>query len=69
MRVKLNGEWQEWPADECSLLELLAERGVGPETGGVAVAINLEVAPRAAWAETRLKDGDEIEIVTARQGG
>lgn len=69
MRIKLNGEWQEWPADECLLTELLALRGVTPDTGGVAVALNLEVAPRSTWAEKRLKDGDEIEIVTARQGG
>jgi len=25
--------------------------------------------PRSQWAETSLKSGDEIEIITPRQGG
>jgi sulfur carrier protein len=36
---------------------------------GVAAAINGEVVRRAAWASTPLADGDEIEVVTAVQGG
>jgi len=27
------------------------------------------VLPRSQWAETPLKHGDEIEIITPRQGG
>jgi sulfur carrier protein len=27
------------------------------------------VLPRSRWAETPLKNGDEIEIITPRQGG
>ena len=36
---------------------------------GVAVALGADVIPRSAWAKTALGDGDEIEIVTAVQGG
>jgi sulfur carrier protein len=36
---------------------------------GVAVARNAEVVPRSRWAETALTPGDDIEIVTAVQGG
>jgi sulfur carrier protein len=36
---------------------------------GVAVARNSEVVPRIRWAETVLTSGDDIEIVTAVQGG
>ncbi|GAA1176684.1 sulfur carrier protein ThiS [Nesterenkonia xinjiangensis] len=36
---------------------------------GVAVAINAAVVPRSAWAATVLSHGEEIEIVTAVQGG
>jgi sulfur carrier protein len=36
---------------------------------GVAAAVNGEVVRRAAWASTQLADGDEIEVVTAVQGG
>ena len=35
----------------------------------VAVAVNAEVVPRARWADTRLESGDQIEIITPRQGG
>lgn len=36
---------------------------------GVAVALGADVVPRSAWSSTTLDDGDEIEIVTAVQGG
>jgi sulfur carrier protein len=36
---------------------------------GVAVARNAEVVPRSLWAATRLADGDQLELVTAVQGG
>ena len=34
-----------------------------------AVAVNYDVLPKNRWAETPLKNGDEIEIITPRQGG
>ena len=34
-----------------------------------AIALNFDVLPRSRWAETPLKHGDEIEIITPRQGG
>jgi sulfur carrier protein len=36
---------------------------------GVAVAVNGEVVPRRTWPATRLHDGDQVEVVTAVQGG
>lgn len=36
---------------------------------GVAVARNAGVVPRSRWSATALADGDDIEIVTAVQGG
>lgn len=36
---------------------------------GVAVALNAEVVPRSQWAVTTVVAGDDIEIVTAAQGG
>lgn len=35
----------------------------------LAIAVNREVVPRRTWAEAALKDGDEVEIITPRQGG
>jgi sulfur carrier protein len=36
---------------------------------GVAAAVNGDVVRRAAWESTRLAPGDQVEIVTAVQGG
>jgi sulfur carrier protein len=31
--------------------------------------VNYDVVPKSQWAGTQLKNGDEIEIITPRQGG
>ncbi|GAB3263189.1 sulfur carrier protein ThiS [Arthrobacter pigmenti] len=36
---------------------------------GVAVAHNSEVVPRGRWSAIEIQDGDDVEIVTAVQGG
>ena len=36
---------------------------------GVAAALNGDVVRRAAWESTRLAPGDQVEVVTAVQGG
>jgi sulfur carrier protein len=36
---------------------------------GVAAAVNGDVVRRAAWAATCLSEGDEVEVLTAVQGG
>lgn len=36
---------------------------------GIAVVRNAEVVPRSQWSSTELRAGDELEIVTAVQGG
>ena len=48
---------------------LLAEKGIETELGGVAVAVNGEVVPRAEWDQTPVKPNDRIEIVHIVRGG
>ncbi len=36
---------------------------------GVAAAVNGAVVPRAAWGSTALAEDDEVEVLTAVQGG
>jgi sulfur carrier protein len=36
---------------------------------GIAVAVNGAVVRRSEWASTRLADGDQVEVLTAVQGG
>ncbi|ABD87719.1 sulfur carrier protein ThiS [Rhodopseudomonas palustris] len=65
MRVIVNGEHAEVAAARVdALLSELDYAG-----SHVAVAVNFEVVPRTKWAETPLNSGDEIEIITPRQGG
>ena len=66
VQVKLNGEPRDLP-DGSTVAQAVAELTDSPS--GVAAAVNGEVVPRGSWAATALRDGDEVEIVTAVQGG
>jgi sulfur carrier protein len=65
VRVIVNGEPREIHA--ASVDTLLAE--LDYEGTHFAVALNYDVLPKSRWAGTALKAGDEIEIITPRQGG
>lgn len=65
MRVTINGETREIAA--LSIDALLSE--LDYEGTHFAIAVNYDVLPRSRWAQTQLKAGDEIEIITPRQGG
>ena len=65
MRLIINGERRE--VSSASVDALLAE--LDYEGTHFAVALNYDVLPKSRWAETALKSGDEIEIITPRQGG
>jgi sulfur carrier protein len=65
MRVTVNGEQREIAAEHVdALLSELEYEGTH-----FAIALNFDVLPRSAWAQTPLQPGDEIEIITPRQGG
>jgi sulfur carrier protein len=66
VQVKLNGEPRELPAGS-SVAQAVA--ALTAAAAGVAAAVNGEVVPRGAWAATLLRDGDQVEVVTAVQGG
>lgn len=65
MRVTVNGEARDISAT--SVAALLSE--LDYEGTHFAIALNYDVVPKSRWAETSLKTGDEIEIITPRQGG
>ena len=65
MRVTINGEARDIAATR--LDALLAE--LDYEGSHFAIAVNYDVLPKSRWAETLIKSGDEIEIITPRQGG
>ncbi len=68
MTVTVNGEPAEAAAGE-TVAGLLAGLGHPPGGPGIAVALNGEVLPRAAWTTTVLCEHDRIEVLGATQGG
>lgn len=65
MNITLNGEPRTTSA--ATLAALIDELGTKPDR--VAVELNLEIVPRAAWPQTPLKDGDRLEVVHFVGGG
>ncbi len=66
MLIRLNGEEREVP--EGTTLEGLVELlGLAPER--LAVEHNLNVARRADWRGTELREGDRVEVVHFVGGG
>ena len=78
MNIRLNGA-QHTVADGATVSalvggvtgrELAADgRATDGRKLGVAVARNAEVVPRSQWHATALAEGDDVELVTAVQGG
>lgn len=68
MRVALNGDAVELP-EEASLADAVAAAGADPERRGVAAALDGEVVPKAQWAACTLREGQDVEVVRAVQGG
>ncbi len=66
--VQLNGEWHDLD-DASTVADAVALLGLPLDARGVAVAVDREVVPRGAWAQTALTAGARIEILTAIQGG
>jgi sulfur carrier protein len=65
MRVTVNGEQREIASRSVeALLNELEYDGTH-----FAIAVNYYVLPRSRWSQTQLNNGDEIEIITPRQGG
>jgi thiazole synthase len=68
VKVELNGQPRELPAG-ATLADAVREAGAEREARGVAVALDGEVVPRAAWAATALGEGSKVEVLAAIQGG
>ncbi len=64
--VTVNGETRNLPAG-LTLAGLLTHLGLDPRK--VAVERNLEIAPRSAYDEISIADGDRLEIVQFVGGG
>jgi sulfur carrier protein len=78
MNITLNGSQHAVP-DGASITALVSQitgrplaadgQATDGQKLGVAVAHNSEVVPRSQWYVTALTEGDDVELVTAVQGG
>jgi sulfur carrier protein len=66
VRVVINGESHDI-AVGTSVAQLI--KSVTDQDKGIAVAVNGEVMPRREWPAVALADRDQVEVVTAVQGG
>jgi len=66
IHVIVNGQRRGLPADT-TVGELVAM--VTELATGVAAAVNGEIVPRRSWPGRLVHDGDQVEVVTAVQGG
>ena len=67
VRLTVNGEPREVP--DGATVDVVVARSPARPRRGVAAAVNGEVVPRRSWAGAALRDGDQVEVVTAVQGG
>jgi sulfur carrier protein len=66
--IVLNGNDSDVRAGE-TVAAVLARLGLQVDARGVAVAVDGEVVPRAAWRSFELSDHARVEVLTAMQGG
>lgn len=66
--IVLNGQPADVHAGE-TVATALARLGLDIDARGVAVAVDGEVVPRAAWGSLALGEDARVEVLTAMQGG
>lgn len=66
MKLRINGEERTFAG--VASLEALIEQ-LGMKADRVAVELNREIVVRAAWRDTPLREGDQLEIVHFVGGG
>ena len=66
--ILLNGRDSDVRAGE-TVAAALGRLGLSLDARGVAVAVDGEVVPRAAWPTFALEPDARVEVLTAMQGG
>lgn len=66
MKISVNGETMEF-IEVMTVISLLDKLGIPKER--VTVELNLDIVPKGRFAETGLREGDKLEIVSFVGGG
>jgi len=67
LRLTVNGSEQNWPADEATVAQVV--RHLNLEGKRIAIELNGEVVPKSRYPATRLRSGDQLEVIAAVGGG
>ena len=65
--ITINGERRE--LGDGATIEVAVRAAGAPDARGVAVALDGEVVPRGEWATTEVREGQQVEVLHAVQGG
>ena len=65
--ITINGERRE--LGDRATVEAAVRAAGAPDGRGVAVALDGEVVPRGQWATTEVREGQQVEVLHAVQGG
>ena len=66
IEIIVNGEPRQIPPAS-TVTDLVTSLNLAPER--LAIELNLSILPRHAWPETRLQQGDRLELVHFVGGG
>ena len=66
MTLTINGESRDF-TDIATLSDLVSQLGMKPDR--VAIELNRELIRRDRWPETKLSNGDQLEVVHFVGGG
>ncbi len=67
MKLVINGDSKEVSSTVLTVADLLGWLQIKPDR--VAVELNRVISTRGQWAQTRLSEGDQLEIVQFVGGG
>lgn len=68
MKIKVNGVEKHF--ENIFGLDLIVKTELNDKgIDGIAVALNYKIIQKQNWQNTKINENDEIEIVTAVQGG
>ena len=69
MRINVNGEEKKIELDEENALLSKALNSMGYKSNTIVVELNNLIINSKKWGEVKLKDGDNLEIVSIVGGG
>ena len=69
MKIKVNGEEKKIELDQENALLSIALNSMGYKPNTIVVELNNSIINSVKWGKVKLKDGDNLEIVSIVGGG